>query len=316
MKKAKCLICSQENGRRVCKIQGDALICSRCCAELRNPACSGCVHYAEAEKYAVEKVKKAHERHFIARIDPNVDAAVDQALECVEQGDFAKGEKLLVRLLRENPDLYIVHYGMGTLLAVRGDVAESIPYFDRCVEIFPYHVEAWYNKGVSHRQLLDVRGAVEAFKKVIEFGNEEDSYVTDARDFLSEFKKSIHQDSGLSMEQYFRNADDFDQAFRDMGNNQFGKALAGFQKVLKMHPRHPQSHGNIGLCHAFLGRKQEALAAFDKALEIDPDYEPALSNREVVRSLKEGEKLPASQLQVIEHYKNVVEKNRGKHPNG
>ncbi len=252
----------------------------------------------------------------MVRIDKDADEGVDQALELAAQGDFAKGEKLLVGLLADNPDLYILHFGMGTLLAMRGDTAESIPYFDRGLEMFPYHVEAWFNKGVAHRKLLDARGTVAAFKKVAEFGDDEDSFVTEAREMLREIEAAIREDSGLSMDQYFRNEDDFDQAFRDMGNNRFEEALAGFQEVLRMNPSHVQSHGNSALCLAFLGRKPEALAAIDRALEIDPEYEPALRNRQVVRSLKEGEKLPAGQQQVVEHYKNVVAKERDRNSNG
>jgi lipoprotein NlpI len=55
--------------------------------------------------------------------------------------------------------------------------------------------------------------------------------------------------------------------------------------------RHPQSYGNLGLCYAQLGRKADALAALDKALEIDPKYELATVNRAVIESLHEGEKL-------------------------
>jgi len=57
MKKQKCPLCAQEKGRRVCQLKGDVLICSRCCAEMRNPERGACIHYAEAEKYAVVKMK-------------------------------------------------------------------------------------------------------------------------------------------------------------------------------------------------------------------------------------------------------------------
>lgn len=65
----------------------------------------------------------------------------------------------------------------------------------------------------------------------------------------------------------------------------------------------------MGICYAHLGKKQEALAAFDKALELDPDYEPAILNRSIVNSLKKGEKLGA-EFVAIEYYKDRTEKKR------
>lgn len=62
-------------------------------------------------------------------IDPEVDKAVDRALAFVENGNILKGEELLGALLKEHPDLYIVHYGMGTLLAMKGKHKESIVFF-------------------------------------------------------------------------------------------------------------------------------------------------------------------------------------------
>jgi lipoprotein NlpI len=52
-----------------------------------------------------------------------------------------------------------------------------------------------------------------------------------------------------------------------------------------------------------LGRKSEALAALDKALEIDPQYEPAIVNRAVIESLDEGEKLEQEGFMSIDYYK-------------
>ena len=63
----------------------------------------------------------------------------------------------------------------------------------------------------------------------------------------------------------------FDDAFAGMQAHRWQQALKGFQAVIALNPRHPQSYGNMGICYSDLGRKQEALAALDKALEIDPD---------------------------------------------
>ena len=79
-----------------------------------------------------------------------------------------------------------------------------------------------------------------------------------------------------------------------------------FKRSSRITPDHPQSYGNMGICYARLGRKQEALAALDKALELDPDYEPALLNREIVTSLAEGEKLQQNRLESVEYYKDYT----------
>jgi hypothetical protein len=88
MTKTKCPVCLKEHGRRSCQLREGALICSKCCAEMRNPDCAGCPYYAEAEKYAAQKIKKSDFRHFTVRIDPGVDEAVDHALTFAEKGDL------------------------------------------------------------------------------------------------------------------------------------------------------------------------------------------------------------------------------------
>jgi lipoprotein NlpI len=67
-------------------------------------------------------------------------------------------------------------------------------------------------------------------------------------------------------------------------------------------------YGNLGICHAQLGQKSEALAAFDKALELDPRYEPAIVNKAITQSLEEGEKLN-TKIKTVQYYKDFPMKN-------
>ena len=307
MKKKKCTICLKVKGRRLCKIKEESLICSRCCAEIRNSNCSGCSHYAQAERYAVEKMKKSHYREFTAKIDPEVDKAVDKALTFVENGNIAKGEELLAGLIEKYPDLYIVQYGMGTVLAMKGNYSDSITHFDKCLEIFPYFVEAWFNKGTSYKNLLDVGNAIKSFQKVIEFGDREDHFVNTAHEFLRDIGANIYRDTGLSLDLYIHSMEEFDDAFSKMQNREYKQAIVGFQKVLSLNKNHAQSFGNLALCYSFLGEKQKALLAFDNALEIDPRYEPALKNKAILLSLKDGEKMSDNQIETVYYYKEVVE---------
>jgi Flp pilus assembly protein TadD len=92
-----------------------------------------------------------------------------------------------------------------------------------------------------------------------------------------------------------------------MQNREYERAIAEFQNVLKLNKTNAQTHGNLGLCYAFLGHKEKAIQAFDQALAIDPEYEPATMNKAIVLSLKNGEKLPDDSVKTIEYYKEVAE---------
>ncbi|MFA7059808.1 MAG: tetratricopeptide repeat protein [Pedobacter sp.] len=304
--KTKCVNCLSVKGKRLCKLKNTALVCPRCCAEIRSQSCSGCSHYTAAERYGIEKMKKRQFRDFIAEINPNVDSEVDKALTFVENGNIAKGEELLIDLIRKHPNLYIVQYGMGTVQAMKGNYSGSIAYFDNCLNIFPYFTEAWFNKGISYKNLLDVGNAIKSLQKVIELGESEDDFVKTAREFVKDMAESIHRDTGLSLDIYLREMDRFDSAFLKMQNREYEEAISGFLKVCESYEQHAQSYGNLGLCYAFLGKKQEALSAFDKALTIDPRYEPAIINRAILLSLKDGEKMPTTS-KTVEFYRQLVE---------
>jgi len=55
--------------------------------------------------------------------------------------------------------------------------------------------------------------------------------------------------------------------------------------------------------------KSDALAAFDKALELDPQYEPAMVNKAMTETLAEGEKMD-NKVKTVEYYKDFLMQNR------
>ncbi len=236
------------------------------------------------------------------RIDPQVDNTVDQALAMVEQGKVRAAEKIISELLKKHPDIHTVQYAMGVVCVTKGRHAEAIAFFDKAIKIFPYFVEAWFNKGASHQKKLEIGEMIRAYQKVVEIGDPAESFVHHAKDIIRGLEQQIRKDRGLGLADYLKGMDKFNQAFTAMQRNEWEDALRGFREVLTIDPKHTQSYGNMGICYGHLGRKEEALEVFDKALELDPVYEPAKLNRRVVNSLKEGEKLEAK-FEAIEYYK-------------
>lgn len=59
-----------------------------------------------------------------------------------------------------------------------------------------------------------------------------------------------------------------------------------------------------------LGQREEALSALDNAIEINPDYEPALVNRKMIAGLKEDESMSDVTIEVIDYSKDYTAKNK------
>ena len=311
MKKRRCVVCGKNKARRICALHNNEMICSLCCAETRNSEdCEGCRYFTTAARYHSSKARKSESKHFMIEINEEVENTVDRALALVEKGDIEKGETMISDLKKDHPLSHVVHYGLGVVHAFKGQNDEAVECFEKATDIFPYFLEAHFNKGVAYKNKLDIGNTVKAFKKVIEIGDPEDSIVKQAGNVIKEMERGMLKTEGIDLETYLECQKRFDEAFSCMEKQEWEKAIDGFKACLIKGKKHPQSYGNMGLCYAQLGQKAEALAAFDKALEIDPTYEPAILNRAIVESLEEGKTLEGSEMTSVEYYKDFSLKKR------
>lgn len=259
----------------------------------------------------MKKIKKTRSKagKVVVSMDPELFRMVDHALALMEEGKVKSAEKVLSGLLQEHPENHLVQFGMGVVWGLKGRHDEAIACFDRSIEIFPHFVEAWFNKASSHQLKLQVGEMYRAYQKVIELGDPSEAYVQRAKEINSELREQIRTEYGLSMHEYLEGMDRFNAAVAAMGKGEWEDALRGFQSMLRIDPNHTQSFGNAGVCLAQLGRVDEAMAAFDKALDLDPEYEPARRNRAIFSGMKQGKKteLPVA---TIEYYKEMLEKKK------
>jgi lipoprotein NlpI len=66
----------------------------------------------------------------------------------------------------------------------------------------------------------------------------------------------------------------------------------------------------MGICYGFLNEEEKAVAAFDKALELDPSYEPAILNRSALLHRKEGQSPSDARCESMSYYKDYKIKKR------
>lgn len=103
--------------------------------------------------------------------------------------------------------------------------------------------------------------------------------------------------------------DRVDYALELVGNGNWNEAITKFNDTIGINPNNPQPYGNLGICYASIGKIQLALESFDRSIELDPNYEPALLNRKIVKSLGEGDCL-GKKVKTIEYYKEYSLENR------
>jgi tetratricopeptide (TPR) repeat protein len=304
----KCVLCHERKGKRDCKLMSSQFICPSCCAATRRTECAGCGHYETSLAYQREKLVRR--KTVVNEILPDVDDRCDEALVLVDKGDISRGQALLEDLRRQHPNYHMVLYGIGVCHGMQGQMDEAIACFERAVEIYPAFAHAQYNLGESYRKKLDLENAVKAFEAAIAADDSDGEAGQLARKRLDELEATLKKTSGVGLSTYLRNLRIFERGFVALQDKRFEAAIDLFAQVLATQNDHVQSYGNMGLAYARIGNRQKALECLNKALELDPGYEPALVNRLVVERLKDGEALPDFDYRELNYYSDF--KLRGK----
>lgn len=288
-----CPLCVERKAQRSCLRQNNEAICSVCCAKMRDETCADCSYYSAAKQYHADRSQRITtatppDGHFVIELNPEVEQAVDSVMELCERGNTDAAWAQVTQLLREHPENHMVFYAMGVLHAVKGEYKESISWFDKAISIYPYFVEAHFNKAVSYQKQLNLADAVCAYRKVVELGDPNDAPARQARSFLDDMAVAIRRIEGIDLDSYIESQQMFDHAFTLMEQRDWSGALSGFRASAAKNDRNAPIHGNLGLCLAALGYKAQSLAELDRALAIDPQYEPAMTNRILVDHMEEG----------------------------
>jgi tetratricopeptide (TPR) repeat protein len=299
--KKKCPLCGNGKAKRLCMLRNNEAICSLCCVELRGDPCDGCSHYTEAMRYRAERktTDEPPEGHFTILIDPELEDAVESALSVAEQGNLDEALSTLQQLEQNNRPDYNVCFGLGTVYGLKGNPNEAVRWLKKSIQIFPYSAETYCNLGAAYQELFDIGNMAKAFRKVILYGDASEEYYRKVEDKLADITKVIRESYGIDLDAFLKSQDEFDHAFVLLETGEYEQALAGFRRAAAINENNASTHGNMGLTLAFLGKKAEALSELDRALEIDPGYEPAITNRAFIERMNEGEPITGGEFRTI-----------------
>lgn len=226
----------------------------------------------------------------------------DQLWKAVEQNDWKKADELVDRLLALNPANATAWYGRALIRSVEGDLEEAYRLLHKALEYNPRLVEAWSLLA----QIADALGytleAQETIRHALELAHKQkrepeliagleaiERGLTQAVKRLSEDFR-IPVDNEEDRERLRRAYALYAAGIEALDEEDVDKAVDNFRQLVDIAPSFPRGWGNLGLALLLQERLDEAEAALKRALEIDPDYEPARLNLKALNKLRKGEK--------------------------
>jgi tetratricopeptide (TPR) repeat protein len=250
----------------------------------------------------------------ITRINSEIDAELNYALDCMEKGNYKEGERLAIELMQKYPKIASTYQIYASVKALLNENEEVITYCDKTLALLPQAAEPWYLKATAYSNLgKDVEAYICLKKFVARADRVDNADVEEAERFLRKTEAFLQVSMNLTLDKFIQLGLIFNKAMDAVEKNQWNTALKFFKRALKVDLNNLPTVMNIGICLAVLGKRNEAFSAFDKVLEIDPQYLPAIQKKGSLLEMKEGERLDFSahdleKLNKVAHIEELIAK--------
>ena len=218
--------------------------------------------------------------------------ALQKGVEAHKTGALQEAERYYTAILKANPKHPDANHNMGVLAAGVGKVEAALPFFKIALEVKPSTAQFW----LSYIDALIKLGQIEDAKAVLEQakskGAKGDGFdQIENRLASATSKKSNSQEPPLDQLKAVINL--YTQAEHQEALNQASQLLKRFANSVIL-------HNIIGAANKGLGRLDDAIEAYKKAISLKPDYADVYNNMGI--ALKDQSKLD----EAIEAYNKAI----------
>ncbi|MBA3442025.1 MAG: tetratricopeptide repeat protein [Pyrinomonadaceae bacterium] len=160
---------------------------------------------------------------------------------CVEMELVAEAHQALGRAVSLDPNNAQYTYAMGVVSTHRRDPSESIPYFQKYVQLKPDDPRGRLSLGAAYF----IGGSLAEAKKELTFAAGHQPSAAEAHYYLGRLAR---RESRLE------------------------EATQEFEQAIKLRPNYADAHAELGHCLVQLKEYERAEKSFERALEIDPKH--------------------------------------------
>lgn len=190
--------------------------------------------------------------------------------------------KIMSEGYESNPDNHSILSTYGIILVESGKIEEAIPILLKGVDLFSFDPELWNYLGIAYWRKGEVSKTIEAYEKALALDkNYAIVYNNLGSLYLSIFIKNPRRE------------------FSE-------KALIFFKKAIELDSELPTAYNGLGSLYKKLGRVEDAIYSWEKALEFDPNFDFPAYNLGITY-LEKGEKRRA--LKYLQLYLKIKNKN-------
>ena len=192
-----------------------------------------------------------------------VQASFDDAMNLLESEEYNQALELFEELLAqvETPEIY---FNIGYIKTVQKDYSGAIMAFRKATQLNNLNAKAFEAMGRAYKAMGQNKEAEMSLNKAAEIYLERDR-----EEKAEEILNEILEETPETINVY----NTLGVIYRKKGD--YHTALLQYQKALKIHPDEPLIYYNIGRLYVNMRDLKQAAAAFNEALQQNPDFKEA-----------------------------------------
>ena len=216
-----------------------------------------------------------------------LDQALQKGIEAHKAGKAQEADQYYTAILKANSKHPDANHNMGVLAVGVGKVQEALPFFKTALEANPSIAQYWLSYVdalIKLNRMADAKSVLDHAKnngmKGNDFDEREKSLLEWAKSTEGSFSSTMPQELPQEKLQSLVNL---------YTQGKYQEILTQTAQLLKQFPTSAILHNIYGTAHKGLGKLEEAIEAYNKALSIQPDYAEAYNN--IGNALKDQGKL-------------------------
>ena len=199
-----------------------------------------------------------------------LDQALKKGVEAHKAGKLQEADRYYTAILKAKPKHPDANHNMGVLAIAVGKIQEALPFFKTALEANPSIDQFWLSYIDALMKLNRVADAKAVFDQAKSKGVKGDGFDQIEKRLIG-LEKGIEVNVASSKSQDPQE-DQLQNLINLYSQGQFQKALTQCSQLLKDFPNSINLYDIIGATNIGLGKLEEAIEAYNKALLLKPDY--------------------------------------------